>query len=427
LAQENQELRDENLKKNELIDILISKNFWLEKNFNIFSSGALKSKSQENPGTPYSSFIQNMPNMPQAQTAREKSRTTSILTTIRGAETYDQHGSSQRIESLTDRTDRTTASPLTSVPFFPLDGSEVAGLDLKNDEQMMSTQGSAYKTVESLTKLPKLPELHNHKRGYSSPHDFNQPLPLPMVMSNKSSNVQGLDGIGSFKTLTMPIHRVSPKVFSLNLNSPTAMLPLGKVSSNKEGLTITPRTTYSQYARNKGVGEEAEAVLGLANLNINLENYKISASASQIALKKNFDNGISIPSLQLSTPFKSSQRPINDARSPIRVVDMGTSQLILTSRSKESYQETTKECKTERNTADELKEFKIQPTRIEKDPIRFKSEPPAVRAAMVKSVVSTENTTGGEEILENGSGVQQKGRFPKEVFCMSLRKKAACV
>lgn len=298
----------------------------------------------------------------------------------------------------------------------------------------MSTQASAYKTVESLTKLPKLPELYNHKRGYSSPHDFNQPLPMPMVMSNlsnmsnKSGHLQGLDGIGSYKTLTMPIHRVSPKVLGLNLNSPTAVIPVGRVNSNKDGLIATPRTIYSQYARNKGgLGEEGEAVLGLANLNINLENYRIPASASSISLKKNYDGGM-IPNLQLSTPFKNGQRPINDARSPIRVVDMGTSQLILTNRSKETYQETTKECKTERNTADELKEFKIQPTRIEKDPIRFKSEPPAVRAAaaMVKSLASTENTTG-EETLENGSGVQQKGRFPKEVFSMSLRKKTACV
>ena len=120
----------------------------------------------------------------------------------------------------------------------------------------------------------------------------------------------------------------------------------------------------------------------------------------------------------------SSQKAINDARSPIRVVDMGTSQLILNNKSKETFNQ--QECKTERGTLDELKEFKMHPTRIEKDPVRFKSEPPAMRAAALKALANNAEMTFEREELDNGSGVQQgnaKSRFPKEVFSMSLRKK----
>jgi len=299
-----------------------------------------------------------------SQTSREKKRTTSILTGLRGTENHEQLGSSQRIESLTDRA--TTTSPLTGVltnggsTFFQYEGDTP---DIKIDEPLAlisapsamyntaSAQGSAYKnTAESLSlskyhgqsefRLPKLPELYHHKRGYSSPNDIQSLPSLPILPKSTLTMTQGLEAlsgtisshINSFKssgpTLAMPVHRVSPRVFNLNLNSPTSVINVSKISKNDASIN-TPKTLDG-------------GLLGLNTANINLESYRIPSSASQLSLKKTYESGI-LTGLQLPTHFKGSlsssgQKAINDVRSPIRVVDMGTSQLILTNKSKETYQ-----------------------------------------------------------------------------------------
>lgn len=219
-------------------------------------------------------------------------------------------------------------------------------------------------------------------------------------------------------------NKLNGKPLSLNSNTPLSTFSIPKLKTELMTLNVTPKLSLPPNHYLHDGNDE------INKLKTPLESGRIIQSGSQPSLRKPFDSGtlLQIP----NSPFKNSvmnssaSKAIGDYKSPIRVLDMGNSQLILSTRSRENLKEI---YKAQKIVSEEFNDYQLPPTKKEREQ-RFRSEPASVRTATLKSAVNTDqnlerlNREETEEGMREFSHSANKVRFPKEIFCMNLRKKA---
>jgi len=384
--------------------------------------------------------------MQTTNTTQNKKRTISLLAPISSQENFD--AKHPRPESLVD--DRTGASPFlhpTNIPRFDTENLESKPEETINFLSGFSTiQSHSCRAPENLSKfvnptvyydfnLPRLPELNNNKRGYSSPLESNNLQSSAFISKSHAQqnhdnplNVshthnKSIFGMATSNSATM----LNGRPFSINSNTPINTLSIPKLKTELMTMNVTPKLSLppSQFIQN---GNESD-IFQKHKSPSGIGSHRTSQSGSHLNLRKPFDNaallGLQIPNSPFKNSMTNNNKALGDYKSPIRVLDMGSSQLILSNRSRENL----KDMKMSKIIPDELKDSQFPP-KLCKEP-RFRSEPASVRTATLKTVANTDSNLeknyreeSEEAVIREFQQSANKARFPKEVFCLNLRKKA---
>lgn len=326
--------------------------------------------------------------------------------------------------------DRSNASPWTLGSHFIRFDTDHANVGSDENFEFEETQLSAYRATETLSKLvnpggiseiklPLLPELYSHRKA-------------PTFLS--SSNLQQLEtpnaGQPSSRFPSTPYTKVSPRQFSLNISSPSNSHAI-KQRSEFIPITATPKQPFSRmthFSRSKLEDGLTVEPFNAGRLVMDTESHRISTSASQVHPKKLSDNHF-LPIMQFPNfrnATANNQRIIPEIRNPIRVVDMGAHQQVQTSRSKAGYIERA-DNKLGRLTAEDTKDPRLNFPLKDKEP-RYRRDFLSIGGDVLKNVhgIDLNNDKDyheGELLAKRVDSLSNRNKFPKDVFCMNLRKK----
>ncbi len=298
---------------------------------------------------------------------------------------------------------------------------ETENLELKSREGVITTK--SYKTINSSriledkgksphtrelssdSQLPQLPEVLIGRRGYSSPMESNFNSFLKKSTQPVQSNPGSISTYQNFGLNFKALSNSVIKPFSFSLNSPNSLIsPKLKPDSI---INSMPQQFSMQSPQSKKSKEPY--LKGFERPKPNFDSIK------------RMDNELILPQTPEESPNvlpilnPSHKSAVFSAqKSPIKVLDMGISQMAIANR--------TKEKKFQKMQPIELQELKYANPKNIKE-IRFKSEPASVRS----TIGDTDNPENTNKIEKNGINKEfrasSKGKFPKDIFCLNLKKK----
>ena len=334
----------------------------------------------------------------------------------------------------------------------------------------IQTQNNIHKASETLSKLigpeiynefklPRIMDPNPHRRGYSSPLDVN---PIKGFTFLSKSNSQAAGGAGTNMVTTgdvgsayqtgpinTPILRSSPRTFGINMYSPSAAsVNTYKLRKDFVVNSVTPKQYGYQpivYSRSRGLDESPEPDgRSLTKTYTELDSNRMPLSLShlsQLSQRRGFDGSL-LPVVQMpSSPFRGGQnypRGFGETRSPIRVVDMASVQTASSNRTRDSGRESL-DSRMERPQLYESKDIRVFSNKREKDASIRLPQSSINKLEELKFKLSIDSTfertfekaTDKGDLEIESAGIKDslqstsvsRTRFPKEVFCLSLRKK----